>query len=297
MKVYSDRLLAELNGENGGNTRFFKRLADGTTIRRPNALKTIIAQVDKKYFNRIKEQGSFIDPTARVEARESTVTLSQADADDIATSMYAAIARPIFMGVDFSAVEAVAPIYDAIEESEKPSSIEEVLESVAANIDANPQTRKAFERAATTFGISNAESLPTATLVDVLRNEMSGDVAKAVNRAIYILRGGTEIETAQLSNLKQSSEEGDVVLAKSIALSNKIEENRAVAALREKERQAGALIDSAQKDILGILSSELPYGARVVEDVAAPASAKQNARLEALFARNPLARLVRELES
>ncbi len=286
MKVYSDRLLAELNGTSSeGNTRFFKRLKDGTTVRRPNALRTIIAQVDKKYFNRIKEQGSFIDPTARVEASESSVTLSQAEADDLAASVYGSLGDATLLDVEVTPEETAAA----------PETARSVLQSVIGNVDANPQTRKAFERAATTFGVSNAESLPTATLVDVLRNEMSGDVAKAVNRAIYILRGGTEIETAQLSNLKQSSEEGDVVLAKSIALSNKIEENRAVAALREKERQAGALIDSAQKDILGILSSELPYGARVVEDVAAPASAKQNARLEALFARNPLARLVREL--
>jgi len=200
IKVYADRLLAELNGTDGeGNTRFFKKLTDGTTIRRPNALKTIIAQVEKKYFNRIKEQGSFIDPTVRVDASESAATLSQATADEIAASMYSAIARPIFEGVDFPAVEAASRIYDALDEAaDKPASIQEAVSATVANIDSNPQTRRAFERAATVFGVSNAEALPTATLVDVFRNELSADMLAARDRAQSFLKTGEGIEMSRV---------------------------------------------------------------------------------------------------
>lgn len=178
MKVYSDRLLAELNGTSSeGNTRFFKRLKDGTTVRRPNALRTIIAQVDKKYFNRIKEQGSFIDPTARVEASESSATLSQAEADDLAASMYGSLGDATLLDVEVTPEETAAA----------PETAQSVLQSVIGNVDANPQTRKAFERAATTFGISNAEALDTATLVDVFRNELSEDMRAAAARAKQFL--------------------------------------------------------------------------------------------------------------
>jgi hypothetical protein len=195
MKVYADRLVSELNGtDEGVNTRFFKKLADGTTIRRPNSLKTTIAQVEKKYFNRIKEQGSFIDPTARVEAADTPAILSQVDADELAASMYAAIARPLYMGVDNAAVEAVATIYDVIEESEKPTSLDEVITAVTSNIDSNPQVRKAFERAATTFGVTKAESLPTEALIDVFRNELSADMRAAAQRAKQFLLSNKGLE-------------------------------------------------------------------------------------------------------
>lgn len=194
MKVYSDRLLAELNGENGGNTRFFKQLKDGTTVRRPNALKTIIAQVEKKYFNRIKEQGSFIDPTARVEARESTVTLSQAEADDLAASVYGSLGDATLLDVE------VAPE----ETATVPETAQSVLQAVIGNVDANPQTRKAFERAATTFGVSNAEALSTETLVDIFRNEVSEDMRAAAARAQQFLltNEGLEIKRVVAATLQ-----------------------------------------------------------------------------------------------
>jgi len=288
LKAYGESLLRELRGEvkdDGGSTRFFKKEGDAM-VQKPNALDTIIAQLARKYSHGIGIRDSYVDPTARIEDADTPELLSQADADDLAASMYSSLGGATLLDIE------IAP--EETEAEAAPETAQSVLRSVISNVDANPQTRKAFERTAAMRGVTNAESLPTETLIDLVRNEVSEDIAKAVDRAMYILRGGTDKEQAAL-RATQSSEDGEEAVAKSIAIANRIKENKAVAALLEKQRLAGVFLDTAKKDILRILSSNLPYGARMETNTSAEADDSQNARLEALFERNPFAKLVREV--